>query len=52
MTERIDNLTWDKDLTEIPEKSEPFFNGPGEFLCLAVATELKKVAQFKEIFGD
>lgn len=54
MTERIDQLQYDTPLVPgtTPIDNDPFFNGPGEFLCKAVADQLLLSSHWTLIFGD
>lgn len=50
--ERIDNLKYgEKDDDKLPSDECPFIDNPAEFLVARVASELRKVPEFKEIFG-
>ena len=52
MSERIDNLVYDKDASGAQIKEQPFFNGPAEFLVQEVVRQLLAIPQWKALFGE
>lgn len=56
MAERIEKIKYfktdDKDDDPAIRENELFINSPGEFLCHTIVKELKKVCQWKSLFGE